>query len=159
MDEKNISDVAKLVKKHVQYSIEWDTSRQPRRDYIWIKTGKPNNCSTNKRKLWNNKLIRKLLLTVTVANQEWFTPKNKPITYTRQFVKLYNCRNCDQVHKIHGMVELEKMQTSTIKNLCNLGAYWIIKISSILRSAYVVLKDQDKFIFYVNNYIDWDQFN
>ena len=26
-------------------------------------------------------------------------------------------------------------------------------------STYVILKDQDRMIFYVNNYIDWDQFN
>ena len=30
------------------------------------------------------------------------------------------------------------------------------KISSVLRSAHMVPKDQDKFVFYVNNYIDWD---
>lgn len=27
------------------------------------------------------------------------------------------------------------------------------------RSAHVVPRDQDKFVFYVNNYIDWDYFN
>ena len=57
------------------------------------------------------------------------------------------------------MVELEKMRTSIVKKLCNLGTCWIIEISSVLRSAHVVLKNQDKVMFYVNNYIDWDLFN
>lgn len=35
----------------------------------------------------------------------------------------------------------------------------MIKISSILRNTHVVSRDQDKFVFYVNNNIDWDQFN
>ncbi len=57
------------------------------------------------------------------------------------------------------MIELEKMRASIAKNLGNLGAHRIIGISSILRSAHVVPRDQDKVVFYVNNYIDWDQFN
>ncbi len=54
------------------------------------------------------------------------------------------------------MIELEKMYALIIKNLCNLGDYWIVKISLVLCSAYVVSRDQDKFVFYVNNYIDWN---
>ncbi len=45
------------------------------------------------------------------------------------------------------------------KNPRNLCAHQIIEILSILRSAHVVPRDQDKVVFYVNNYIDWDQFN
>ena len=45
------------------------------------------------------------------------------------------------------------------ENPCNLGAHRIIKVSSIFHGAHVVPKDQDRAVFYVNNYIDWDQFN
>lgn len=54
------------------------------------------------------------------------------------------------------MIELEKMRVSTVKNLCNLGVNQVIEKSSVLRCVNVVPKDQDKFIFYINNYIDWD---
>ena len=54
------------------------------------------------------------------------------------------------------MIELKKMRALTIKNPYNLGVYRIIEISSILRSAYMAPRDQDKFMFYVNNFIDWD---
>ena len=57
------------------------------------------------------------------------------------------------------MVELDKWQASTAENLHNLGTHCIIEVSLVLRSAHVVLRDQDKMVFYVNNYIDWDQFN
>lgn len=40
--------------------------------------------------LWNDKLIGKLLLTVTMADPEWFTLKDKPVKYTRVFIELYN---------------------------------------------------------------------
>ncbi len=57
------------------------------------------------------------------------------------------------------MVELEKMRASTAKYPRNLGAHCIVEISSILRSTQVVSRDQERIVFYVNNYIDWDQSN
>ena len=52
------------------------------------------------------------------------------------------------------MIELEKIRTLTVKNPCILSAYWIIEILLVLHSAYIIFKNQDKFVFYVNNYID-----
>ena len=41
----------------------------------------------------------------------------------------------------------------------NLGAHHNNEVSLVLRSTHLGLKDQDRAVFYVNNYIDWDQFN
>ena len=114
---------------------------------------------TNERKSWNGKQIRKLLLIVTVADPERFTAKGKQITYTGTFVELYKWRNRGQVHEIQGMVELDKWHASTAENPHNLGAHCIIEVSSVLRSAHVIPRNQDRMVFNVNNYIDWDQFN
>ena len=46
-----------------------------------------------------------------------------------------------------------------MENPHNLSAYLIIEISLVLCSAYVVSTDQDKFVFYINKYINWNQFN
>lgn len=51
------------------------------------------------------------------------------------------------------------MYASTVENSHNLSTYKIIKILLVLRNIYVISKDQDKFVFYINNYIDWDLFN
>ena len=96
---------------------------------------------------------------MTVADPEQFIAKAKPITYTGVFIKLYNWKNRGQVHEIYGMVELEMWCASTAKNPRNLSTYHIIEISSILYTAHVVPRDQKRIVFYVNNYIDWDQFN
>ena len=45
------------------------------------------------------------------------------------------------------MIELEKMYTSTAKNPRNLGAHRMIEILSILYSAHMVIRDQDKLSF------------
>ena len=96
---------------------------------------------------------------MTIVDLEQFTPKDKPVIYTRVFVDLYNWKNSGQVYEIHGMIELEKMRALTVENLRNLDAHWIIEISSVLYSTHLVPKDQDKFVFYINNYINWDQYN
>lgn len=57
------------------------------------------------------------------------------------------------------MIELEKMCALTAKNFYKLDAHQSIEISLVLRSDHIVSKNQDKFQFYVNNYINEDQFN
>ena len=94
-----------------------------------------------------------------IADLEKFTDKGKPITYIGVYVKLYNKKNNGQVYEIHGIVELKKMYASIAKYLYNFGAHYIVEISSILCSIYVVPKDQEKIVFNVNNYINWNQFN
>ena len=89
-----------------------------------------------------------------MADPERFTLKGKPVIYTGAFVELYNWKNYEQVYEINGMIEFKKMHALTIKNLRNLNAHRIIKILMILCIAHVVLRDQDKFVFYINNYID-----
>ena len=96
---------------------------------------------------------------MTVADPKWFTFKGKPVIYTKVFVEFYNQKNGRQVHEIHEMIELEKMHVLTTENFRNLSAYRIIDILLILCSAYIVPRGQDKIVFYVNNYIDQDQFN
>ena len=101
----------------------------------------PINRTSNKKKPWNGKLIRKLLLTMTVADPKRFTPKSKPITYTGAFIELYIWRNVGQVHEIYKMIELKKIRAWTKENLCNLGAHPIIEILSVLHSAHLVLSN------------------
>ena len=88
-----------------------------------------------------------------MADLEQFIFKGKSVTYTRAFVELYNRKNGRQVHEIYGMIELKKIRALTAENPHNLSAHWIIEISLVLYSTYMVSKNQDKFVFYVNNYI------
>ena len=57
------------------------------------------------------------------------------------------------------MVELEKYPISRVENPLNLGSQRFYKISKVLRSAHVMPRDTEGNTFYLNNYIDWDQFN
>ncbi len=52
------------------------------------------------------------------------------------------------------MIELKKIFTSIVENPYNLDIHRIIEISFVLHNAHVVPRDQNKVVFYVNNYID-----
>ena len=104
-------------------------------------------------------MIGKLLLTVTVADPQRLDRKGKPVMYTRAFVEIYNWRSRGLVHKTHGMVEFEKYPISRAEKPLNLGDQRFYKISEVLQSTYVMPRDTEGNTFYLNNYIDWDQFN
>ena len=57
------------------------------------------------------------------------------------------------------MIELEKYLILRAKNSLNLGGQQFYKISKVLQSTHTVPKDTEDNTFYLNNYIDWDQFN
>ena len=94
-----------------------------------------------------------------MADPEQFTYKIKPVIYIGVFVKLYKWGKHRQVYEINKKIQLEKMRALIAEKPHNFIAHWIIEILSVLRTAHVVPKNEDKFIFYVNNYINWDQFN
>ena len=79
--------------------------------------------------------------------------------YTKAFVEIYNWCSKRLVHKIHGMIKLEKYLISRAENPLNLGDQQFYKISEVLQSAYVVPRDTKGNNFYLNNYINWNQFN
>lgn len=104
-------------------------------------------------------MIGRLLLIVTIADPQQLDQKGKPVMYTRIFVKMYNWRNRRQVHETHGLVKLKKYLISRAENPLNLGVYQFYKISKVLQSTHVMPRETQGNTFYVNNYINWDQFN
>ncbi len=79
--------------------------------------------------------------------------------YIGAFVEIYNWRSRELVYETHRMVELEKYPISRAKNPLNRGAQRFYKISEVLKSVHVMPRDTEGNTFYLNNYIDWDQFN
>lgn len=58
-----------------------------------------------------------------MTDAEQFTSKNKQIIYTETFIKFYKMKNHRQVHKIHKMIDFEKMHALIAKNRDNFGVY------------------------------------
>lgn len=67
--------------------------------------------------------------------------------------------NFEGTYKVNKIIKLQMMCFLTLQIFYDLGGYYIIEILLVLSSAYMILRDQEKFMFYVINYIDQDQFN
>ena len=65
----------------------------------------------------------------------------------------------EQVYEIHKIIKFEKIYALTTKNLCNFNVYQMIKISLVLCNTYIVSRHQNKFMFYIYYYINWDLLN
>lgn len=91
---------------------------------------------------------------MTMADPKQFTLKKKPVIYIGIFIDFYNQKNYELVDKIYEIIKLEKINALPTKNLYNLDVHQIIEIFLLLRSAYIVVRDKDKFMFNINNYID-----
>lgn len=52
------------------------------------------------------------------------------------------------------MIKFKKIYTLITENFYNLDTHSIIEISLVLYNTHIDLKNQDKFVFYINNYID-----
>lgn len=94
------------------------------------------------------------MLTITIIDSEWFNLKGKLVIYIKAFVELYSWRSRGQVGEIYRIIEFEEMYTSTVENLPNNRAYQLIKILLVLRSIYMILKNQRRVVFCINNYSD-----
>ena len=57
------------------------------------------------------------------------------------------------------MIKFEKLYVLTAKNFPHFNVHQIMKIFLILYSIYEVLMDQIKFVFYINYFINYNQFN
>lgn len=56
------------------------------------------------------------------------------------------------------MIEFEKIYALTKKNPRNLSIYQMNEILLVLCNAYILIRNKEKFMFYINKYIGLDQF-
>lgn len=75
-----------------------------------------------------------------VAMPKQFTTKDKPIIYFEAFIKYYNSKNYEQIHKIYETIKFKKIRILTLKNHYKLDTYYIVEISFVLFNAQIIPK-------------------
>ena len=91
--------------------------------------------------------------------------RRKPAVYTGALVDRLQVLNGGRPHEIHGMVEAQRCPCRrTPSEECwssrkrNLGCRCFYVLENVVRSAHVIPTSAEHESFYVNNYIDWDQY-
>lgn len=93
IDDKDIADATKFLKKLMRFFLAWSINRYFCQNTILIRGEKSIIGPINEKKSWNRNRIRKILLTVIVADSRQFTMKKQPFLYTRVFIELDNWKN------------------------------------------------------------------
>ena len=147
------NDLELLTKEYVRCKQSWQKGKEWRRDYVWVQDIEADNGSPlSRRKVGQVQAI------VTVVGDSRRDSKGAPVQYTGVFINLLRLKNNEQVHSVHGMVEVEDWPQVRTQNPRNIGHRCFLNMSRLLQSAHIIPTDNTG-VYYVNNYIDWDQYN
>jgi hypothetical protein len=161
-DGRDSQNTEKLVSELVRCKPKWQNEQGIwRRDHVWVcehadaieeEAGQPRR----------NNLVGRLLAIVTVHDPERRDEDGEPQRYSGAFIDILRHRNKGRPHDVHGLIEVEPIPPSGAENPRKLGSRRFYEISTIQRSAHLVaarLTSAEKQFFYINSYIDWDQYN
>jgi hypothetical protein len=170
-DGKDSHDLQKLTEEFVRCSPNWQGKKLWRRDYVWMQE---YTKEITRGSMLGGRRLGELLLIISIQDPErsrLITDDNgvsrrKPAVYTGALVDRLQVLNGGRPHEIHGMVEAQRCPCRrTPSEECwssrkrNLGCRCFYVLENVVRSAHVIPTSAEHESFYVNNYIDWDQYN
>jgi hypothetical protein len=147
------NDLELLTKEYVRCKQSWQKGKEWRRDYVWVQDIEADDGSP-----LSGRKVGQVQAIVTVVDDSRRDSKGAPVQYTGVFINLLRLKNNGQVHSVHGMVEVEDWPQVRTQNPRNIGHRCFFDMSTILRSAHIIPTNNTG-IYYVNNYVDWDQYN
>lgn len=157
---KNDGDIDRLEKDRIICVPDWQNERFWRRDYVWIQKYPPEEKNRRGRAFpWEGRMVGQLQLLFTVQDESQRNAREDHPYYTRAMVELFQWKDHGNIHPTHGMVEVERWRDPTSLNPRILTNRKVILLPNIVRSAHVVPAGPNPTFWYINNYIDWDQFN
>ena len=141
-----------LSKEYVRCKEGWQAGKEWRQDYVWVQDTKADGS------LLGGKKVGQLQAIITVINHQWHDTNGTVVQYTGALIDLLRFRHGGNVHSIHGMIEAEDWPQKTSQSPRNISYCCFFDMSMILRSAHVIPSGNDG-IYYINNFVDWDQYN
>jgi hypothetical protein len=166
-DGKDPRDVCKLTEDLVRCSPNWQGKKgEWRHDYVWIQELEKES-ARSKRSILNGKRVGQLQLIVSIRDHERRNScRNEPAIYTGTLVEIFQPLRGGLPHEIHGMVEVQRYRGMAPVEKRNLGSQRFYAMENILRSAHLIpassdsdVKNKNREVFFINNYIDWEQYN
>lgn len=137
----------------------WQNRGAWRRDYVWFKGATTTYLSEKKEDQAHDMELGQLKLIVTVIDPEYLDENGKPRRYTGALIEMFRWRKNGEADEIHGMFEVEQIPPQRARCPRTLGAFRFIPYTQIIRTAHLVPSGGPKPFYYVNNFIDWDQYN
>jgi hypothetical protein len=147
------NDLERLTTEYVCCKPTWQGGKEWRRDYVWVQDSEAGDMT-----ILDGRQVGQVQAIVTVIDDSRRDSKGVPVHYTGAFIDLLHPKHNGHVHSVHGMVEVEDWPQMRSQNPCNIGHCCFFDMSTILRSAHVI-PTGNAGVYYINNYVDWDQYN
>lgn len=159
---KNSSNLNEMIKEKVRCTPKWQGKQEWRSDYVWV-ISKGEEAEDPP---LSGRIAGQVKITVTVFDPwyPWIKSKSsiqsaKSLFHCGALVEVLRPVNSGIPNPIHGMIEFENWGQSFITNRnLNPRSLQFHSMSTVIRSAHVVPSGKAG-LFYINNFIDWDQYN
>jgi hypothetical protein len=148
----------------------------PRQDYCWVQEYPPTEPSyhqalnhaqdTNVQSSYLNGQrvghLRALIKVVDIDFPDLGIHDRRP-EYCAALVDIHPLKNKGVPHPIHGIVEVTRGEVPTVDKPRALKGRRFYPLSTLIRSAHIIpashnILEKSTDLFYINNYIDWDQY-
>ena len=154
-------DPDRVTEDYARCTPNWQAQGEWRRDHVWVQEYEVGSKSRNRvLHPWDGRLVGKLLVILTVMDLGRQNTKGRHPSYTGAMIQTLKFRSGGRVDPTHGMVEVEEHRLPDAINDCGHTSRRFYSLPSIIRTAHVIPRGlTDGPTYYINNYIDFDQFN
>ncbi len=107
----------------------------------------------------SERCVEQVQIIIIVLNHQRLNFKKRSQRYTEALFKLKRWINKEVTHSMHDMHEVKNFSSNTSQNSRLLDFRHFYNLLHIIRSAHLVSANQMCIKFYVNNFINWNQYN
>ena len=158
-EEKKIEkSVDIIIKKNDTFS--WCEEILWQRDNVWVqKSESKKDYQNNESMKSSERCVEQIQIIIIMLNYQWFNFKKWSQRYTEMLFELKRWINKEATHSMHDMHEVKNFSSNTFQNSRLLDSCRFYNLLHIIRSAHLVSANQTRIRFYVNNFINWNQYN
>ena len=144
----------------VRYAPHWREKNKWREYCVWIqKTDSDNNYKTTNSVKSSGRRVRGLKFIIIVFDHERIKADETSHEYIKAFIERLNWIVDEKLNIIYDMFEARVSSKNKSKKLKKLNHRRFYDLCNIIRNVHLISTNQSCTRFFVNNFLDWDQYN
>ncbi|KAH6330839.1 hypothetical protein HBI37_183670 [Parastagonospora nodorum] len=149
----------------VRCAPNWQQIGLWRRDYVWVQEFKHRDNRRQSRIVTDGRVVAQLYLILTIIDYTRYDKDRKHMAYIRAFSEVLLFNNNRQIDNTTGILSVRRRAWNAASKRRILQAFKFYDLSTIIRLVHLVPRDlpdlttRTTMSYYVNNYIDWDEYN
>ena len=157
---KDFTNLNFLSEKKVRCVSHWREKNKWRKNCVWIqKTDSNNNYKTTDFVKNNDRRVRWLKFIIIIFNHKRIKADGRSCEYIKTFIERLNWVTDEKSNIIYDIFEARVSSKNKSKKLKKLNHRRFYDLCNIIRNVHLISTNQSCMRFFVNNFIDWNQYN